>query len=52
MSSRHNRPRQPDDGSTKPGGESLLNTWFKPSLVKAHEEEIRSKADEVIRSRA
>ena len=30
-------------------GESLLNTWFKPSLVKAHEEEIRSKADEVIR---
>ena len=30
-------------------GESLLNTWFKPSLVKAHEEEIRSRADEVIR---
>ena len=30
-------------------GESLLNTWFKPSLVKANEEEIRSKADEVIR---
>jgi len=30
-------------------GESLLNTWFKPSLVKAHEEDIRSKADEVIR---
>ena len=30
-------------------GESLLNPWFKPSLVKAHEEEIRSKADEVIR---
>ena len=30
-------------------GESLLNTWFKPSLVKAHEQEIRSKADEVIR---
>lgn len=30
-------------------GESLLNTWFKPSLVKAHEEEIQSKADEVIR---
>ena len=30
-------------------GESLLNTWFKPSLVKADEEEIRSKADEVIR---
>jgi branched-chain amino acid transport system ATP-binding protein len=30
-------------------GESLLNTWFKPSLVKVHEEEIRSKADDVIR---
>ena len=30
-------------------GESLLNTWFKPSQVKADEEEIRSKADEVIR---
>jgi branched-chain amino acid transport system ATP-binding protein len=30
-------------------GESLLNTWFKPSLVKAHEEEVRAKADEVIR---
>jgi len=30
-------------------GESLLNTWFKPSLVRAHEQEIRSKADEVIR---
>ena len=30
-------------------GESLLNTWFKPSLVNADEEEIRSKADEVIR---
>ena len=30
-------------------GESLLNTWFKPSLVKADEENIRSKADEVIR---
>ena len=30
-------------------GESLLNTWFKPSLVKADEEKIRSKADEVIR---
>ena len=30
-------------------GESLLNTWFKPRLVKADEEEIRAKADEVIR---
>ena len=30
-------------------GESLLNTWFKPSRVKAHEEEVRAKADEVIR---
>jgi len=30
-------------------GESLLNTWFKPGLVKAHEEEVRAKADEVIR---
>jgi branched-chain amino acid transport system ATP-binding protein len=30
-------------------GESLLNTWFKPNLVKAHEEEVREKADEVIR---
>jgi branched-chain amino acid transport system ATP-binding protein len=30
-------------------GESLLNTWFKPSLVKAHEEVVRAKADEVIR---
>ena len=30
-------------------GESLLNTWFKPNLVKAHEEEVRAKADEVIR---
>ena len=30
-------------------GERLMNTWFKPGLVKAHEEEIRSKADEVIR---
>ena len=29
-------------------GESLLNTWFKPNLVKAHEEEVRAKADEVI----
>lgn len=30
-------------------GESLLNTWFKPNLVKAHEVEVREKADEVIR---
>ena len=30
-------------------GESLMNTWFKPNLVKAREEEVRSKADEVIR---
>ena len=30
-------------------GESLLNAWFKPRLVKAHEEEIRIKADEVIK---
>jgi len=30
-------------------GESLLNTWFKPNLVKLHEEEVREKADEVIR---
>lgn len=30
-------------------GESLLNAWFKPGLVKAHEEEIRIKADEVIK---
>ena len=30
-------------------GESLMNTWFKPSLIKAHEEEVRTKADEVIR---
>ena len=29
-------------------GESLMNTWFKPGLVKAHEEEVRAKADEVI----
>ena len=29
-------------------GESLINTWFKPSLVKAHEEEVRAKADDVI----
>lgn len=30
-------------------GESLLNTWFKPKLVKTHEEEVRQKANEVIR---
>lgn len=30
-------------------GESLLNTWFQPSLVKAYEEELRAKADDVIR---
>jgi len=30
-------------------GERLMNTWFKPGLVKAHEEEVRAKADEVIR---
>ena len=30
-------------------GESLLNTWFQPRLVKAHEEEVRAKADDVIR---
>ena len=30
-------------------GESLLNTWFKPSLVKEHEEKVRAKADDVIR---
>ncbi len=29
-------------------GESLLNTWFQPSLVRANEEEVRAKADEVI----
>jgi len=29
-------------------GESLLNTWFQPSLVRAYEEEVRAKADEVI----
>ena len=28
-------------------GESLLNTWFQPSLVRANEEEVRAKADEV-----
>ena len=30
-------------------GESLLNAWFKPGLVRAHEEAIRAKADEVIK---
>ena len=30
-------------------GESLLNTWFKPGRVKAHEEEVLARADEVIR---
>jgi branched-chain amino acid transport system ATP-binding protein len=29
-------------------GESLLNTWFQPSLVRANEEDVRTKADEVI----
>lgn len=29
-------------------GESLMKTWFKPSLVKAEEEEVRQKADDVI----
>ncbi len=29
-------------------GESLLSTWFNPSLVIAHEEEVRAKAEEVI----
>ena len=29
-------------------GESLLNTWFQPSLVRANEEEVRAKTDEVI----
>ena len=29
-------------------GESLLSTWFNPSLVIAHEEEVRTKAEEVI----
>ena len=29
-------------------GESLLNTWLQPSLVRANEEEVRAKADEVI----
>ena len=30
-------------------GESLLNTWFQPSLVRANEEEVRARADEVIK---
>ena len=30
-------------------GESLLNTWLRPGLVRACEEEIRAKADAVIR---
>ena len=29
-------------------GESLINTWLRPQLVKACEEEVRAKADEVI----
>lgn len=29
-------------------GESLLNTWFQPSRVRANEEEVRANADEVI----
>ena len=29
-------------------GESLLSTWFNPGLVRAKEEEIRAKAEEVI----
>lgn len=29
-------------------GERLLSTWFNPSLVIAHEEEVRAKAEEVI----
>ena len=29
-------------------GESLLRTWFNPSLVRANEEEVRAKAEEVI----
>ena len=29
-------------------GESLLSTWFNPSLVRAKEEEVRAKAEEVI----
>lgn len=30
-------------------GESLINTWFRPRLVRSCEDEIRAKADEVIR---
>ena len=30
-------------------GESLMNTWFRPNRVKACEEAVRAKADEVIR---
>lgn len=30
-------------------GESLFKTWFQPSLVQANEEEVRAKADEVIK---
>lgn len=29
-------------------GESLINTWFRPQLVKTCEEEVRAKANEVI----
>lgn len=29
-------------------GESLLSTWFSPGLVRAHEEEVRAKAEEVM----
>ena len=29
-------------------GENLFNTWFQPSLVRANEEEVRAKADEVV----
>ena len=29
-------------------GESLINTWFRPQLVKACEEEVRAKANDVI----
>ena len=35
-------------GPPNQAGESLLNTWFQPSLVRANEEEVRAKADEVI----
>ncbi len=30
-------------------GESLMDTWLRPSKVRAHEESVRAKADEVIR---